>query len=66
MNLNLTVPVATAVVCTTINCCAVNGAGNIRDKRNPMSADCKDILSTGKITKPEPKTRCIKCSELTC
>lgn len=43
-HLNLTVPVATAVVCTTIISCAVNGVGNRRESKNPISADCNDIL----------------------
>jgi hypothetical protein len=42
--LNLTVPVATAVVCTTIISWAVSGVGSSRDSKNPIIADCRDIL----------------------
>jgi len=59
MGLNLTVPVATAVVCTTIISCAVSGVGNSRDSRNPMRADCKDILGARK-SDIEPKTRYVE------
>jgi hypothetical protein len=38
------VPVATAVVWTTIISCGVRGLGNILDTRNPMRADWMDIL----------------------
>jgi hypothetical protein len=39
------VPVATAVVCTTINSCAVRGVGKSLEIRNPISADWMDILN---------------------
>ena len=40
------VPVATAVVCTTIISCGVRGVGSIREIRNPIKADWIDILLT--------------------
>lgn len=39
------VPVATAVVCTTMFSCGVIGVGKKRDSKKPMRADCRDILS---------------------
>lgn len=38
------VPVATAVVCTTIISCGESGVGRMREMRKPISADCMDIL----------------------
>lgn len=38
------VPVATAVVCTTIISWALRGLGSILDMRKPIKADCRDIL----------------------
>jgi hypothetical protein len=38
------VPVATAVVCTTMISCALSGRGSSREMRKPIRADCKDIL----------------------
>jgi hypothetical protein len=39
------VPVATAVVCTTIISWGVRGALSIRETKKPMRADCMDILT---------------------
>lgn len=38
------VPVATAVVCTTMISWGVRGVGRVLEMRKPMRADCIDIL----------------------
>ncbi len=38
------VPVATAVVCTTMISWGLRGFGSILDIRKPIKADCNDIL----------------------
>ena len=40
-----TVPVATAVVCNTTFSCALMGLRSNLDIRNPIRADCRDILN---------------------
>jgi len=40
------VPVATAVVCTTIISWGERGVGSILDTRNPIKADWMDILES--------------------
>ena len=43
-----TVPVATAVVCNTTFSCALMGLRSNLDIKNPIRADCRDILNVSR------------------